>query len=171
VPENFSDTVQFLENKWKTFSPETPFQFNVVDQLVDSQYINDQRIQTIIQFFTILSIFIACLGLFGLVTFMTEKRTKEIGIRKVLGASVTKMIWILSKDYLKWVVIANLVAWPLAYYIMKTYFLQQYAYKIKIGFDILLFATLVSLLIAIFTVCFQSIKASLTNPVETLKYE
>ena len=120
--------------------------------------------------FSVLAILIACLGLFGLVTFITEQRTKEIGIRKVLGSTVTGVFILLAREFIKWVLIANLIAWPVAYYFMSNW-LQDFAYRIDITFWPFLLSGLVALLIAVITVSYQSIRAALANPVESLKYE
>ncbi len=127
-----------------------------------------------VNIFTILALFIlfiACINFVNLTTARSGNRAKEIGIRKVLGASISGIISLLSKEFVKWVAIANLIAWPVGYFLVKNYFLQNYACKTKIGLEIFIFSTLGSLLIAIFTVSYQSIKASLANPVKTLKYE
>jgi len=125
---------------------------------------------TILRLFTGLAIFIACLGLFGLSTFMTQQRTKEIGIRKVLGADVPNIVVILSKEFTKWVVIANLIACPVAYFIINK-LLQNFAYRIDMGYKVFGITVISSILIAIFTVSIQTIKAANSNPVDALKYE
>ncbi len=120
--------------------------------------------------FSALAFIIACLGLLGLVTFMTEQRTKEIGIRKVLGASVAGIVFILSRDFTKWVLVANLIAWPIAYFAMNEW-LQNFVYRINLNIWIFLFASLATLTIALLTVSYQTITAATTNPVKALRYE
>jgi len=120
--------------------------------------------------FAILGIFIACLGLFGLTTFAAEQRTKEIGIRKVLGASESKIFLLLSKEFIRWVLLANLIAWPLAYFAMNKW-LQNFAYRIQIGIVAFLISGGTALLIAYLTVSYQSIKSARANPVDSLRYE
>ena len=115
-------------------------------------------------------IFIACLGLFGLAAFVTEQRTKEIGIRKVLGASVTEIVLILSKEFAVWVLVANIIAWPVAYYAMQNW-LENFAFRININWLVFILSGVTALLIALFTVCLHAVKAARANPVESLKYE
>jgi len=124
----------------------------------------------IIKLFTIIAILIACLGLYGLVSFMLVQRTKEIGIRKALGASISSLIVLVSKQFLKLVILSCLFAWPIAYYLMKTW-LNNYAYKIDLSIWVFIFSGLILLIITFLTILFQSLKAARTNPVESLKYE
>jgi putative ABC transport system permease protein len=133
-------------------------------------YDNEQRMSNIFLVFALLSIMVACLGLFGLSAFAAEQRTKEIGIRKVLGASVSGIIQMLSKDFLKLVLIATIIAFPVAWWAM-TKWLQDFAYRIPIGWWIFFLAGGLALLIALFTVSFQAIKAALMNPVKSLRSE
>jgi putative ABC transport system permease protein len=120
--------------------------------------------------FSILAIFVACLGLLGLAAFVTEQKTKEIGIRKVLGASVMEVVTLLSKEFIRWVLIANVIAWPLAYYIMNNW-LKNFAYRIDMSFWIFLASGVLALLIALLTVSSHAIRAATANPVESLRYE
>jgi putative ABC transport system permease protein len=124
----------------------------------------------VVSVFTVLAIFISCMGLFGLASFMTQQRTKEIGIRKVLGASVPGIVQQLSKEFLKWVLLANFIAWPLAFLGMSKW-LQNYVYRTAIGVWPFLLAGVLALLIAVFSVGSQSLKTAKTNPVEALRYE
>jgi putative ABC transport system permease protein len=120
--------------------------------------------------FSILAIFIGCLGLFGLASFMAEQRTKEIGIRKVFGASIQKIIFLLSRDFSKWVLLGNILAWPVSYLTMKGW-LENFAYRIPIGIHVFIFSALLTLIIALITVSYQSIKAAYTHPIDSLRYE
>ena len=120
--------------------------------------------------FSILSIFVACLGLFGLAAFTAEERTKEIGVRKVLGANTANILFLLSKEFGKWVLVANVVAWPVAYFMMNRW-LQNFAYQTGIGIWPFVLSAILAFLIALFTVSFQSVKAALTEPVDCLRYE
>jgi putative ABC transport system permease protein len=124
----------------------------------------------ILKYSAILAILIACLGLFGLASFMAEQRTKEIGIRKVLGSSISGITIMLSKEFVKWVIVANIIAWPISYFLMNKW-LQNYAYKISISWWIFGLAGLISFIIALLTVSYQSIKAARSNPVNSLRYE
>ena len=170
APNQEADVVPFLEQKWKEFVGSRPFRYEFLDESINNFYNTERRISTIIQYFTILTVIIACLGLFGLASFMAERRTKEIGIRKVLGASVLGVIVLLVKEFVKWVIIANVLAWPIAYVAMNKW-LQNFAYKTSLGLSTFLFATIIALLIALATVAYHAIKASLSNPVEALRYE
>ena len=133
-------------------------------------YEADNRLAAIVRNFTIIAILISCLGLFGLATFTAEQRTKEIGVRKVLGASIASLVALLSKDFLKLVLIAIIIASPLAWYAMNKW-LQNFAYKTNIGWQVFALTTLVVIVIAFFTVSFQALKAAMMNPVKSIKTE
>jgi putative ABC transport system permease protein len=167
---NIRNTIKYIENNWKSFSDNEQFVFNFVDENIARLYSNEERVETIVTVFSFLAIFIACLGLFGLSAFVTEKRIKEIGIRKVLGASVLEIVLLLSKEFTKWVLIANLIAWPISFYLMNSW-LQNFAYRIEIGWVMFVGAGIIALIIAVATVSLQTIKAALANPVDSLKYE
>ena len=156
--------MDFLKMKWAEILPQIPFDFSFLDKTFGRQYKADEKIQAIFSNFGILAIFISCLGLFGLASFTAEQRTKEIGIRKVLGASVSGIILMLSKEFTKWVLAANVIAWPLAYFTMKQW-LQNFAYRTAIGFSTFIIAGLLALVIALLTVGYQAIKAARANPV------
>jgi len=168
--EKIPNTLAVIQNKLKEFVPEFPFELHFLDEEVDQLYQTEQRAGILVRYGTFLALFIACLGLFGLTAFTTEQRTKEIGIRKVLGASVPGIIRILTKEFTKWIIVANLIALPIAWYVMSKW-LQNFAYRINIGWWILLSAGVLALVIALVTVSYQSIKAALANPVESLRYE
>ncbi len=159
-----------IEAKWKQIAPDQPFSYQFMDDSFDEMYRTEQRIGTIALTFAALAILIACLGLFGLAAFMAEQRTKEIGVRKVLGASVGSIIGLLSKDFLKLVLIAILIASPLAWYAMNQW-LKDFAYKIDIEWWMFALAGSLAVGIALLTVSFQSIKAALMNPVRSLRSE
>jgi putative ABC transport system permease protein len=163
-------TIKFVESEWKSFAPTTPFEYTFLDESLDDQYRAEQRLGKIFLIFSGLTIFIACIGLLGLAAFSAEQRTKEIGIRKVLGASVHSVSALLSREFTKWVVVANLIAWPAAYFAMNRW-LQNFAYRVEIGWGTFAFAGGLALLIAVLTVSTQAIKAALANPVESLRYE
>jgi putative ABC transport system permease protein len=159
-----------LKRQWQHFAPGQPFEYSFMDERFAEMYRSEQRLGTIFSIFAGLAIFIACLGLLALASFMAEKRTKEIGIRKVLGASVSEIIVLLSREFAKWVAIAALVAWPLAYYAMHRW-LQGFAYRAGISIGLFLLSSLSALMIAILTVSFQAIRAARANPVDSLRYE
>ncbi len=168
--DNISQNIASIEKMWDRAIPEYPFEFHFLDDTIDQMYRSEQRLEMILRIFTFLAISISCFGLFGLISFTAEQRTKEIGIRKVLGASVGSVVRLLSKEFVVLVVLANIIAWPVAYYVM-TKWLKNFAYRTEIGFVTFLFSGFLALIIAILTVCFQSIKAALANPVDSLRYE
>jgi putative ABC transport system permease protein len=162
--------VKQVENKWKAMAPGMPFSYRFLDQSFDNMYRAEQRVGNISLSFAALAICIACLGLFGLAAFAAEQRTKEIGIRKVLGASISNIIGMLSKDFLKLVIVAALIAFPVAWWAMHTW-LQDFAFRVNISWWVFVLAGAAAVLIAIVTVSFQAIKAALANPVKALKTE
>ncbi len=165
-----ASTLQFLENKWRTLAPDRPFEYQFLDEEFNKLYAAESRTGSIFRVFAFLSIFLACLGLFGLSAYTTAQRTKEIGVRKVLGASVASIVGLLSKDFLKLVVIAIVIASPLAWYAM-TQWLQGFSYKIDVEWWVFALAGLLAVGIALLTVSFQSIKAALMNPIKSLRSE
>ncbi|HTY37319.1 MAG TPA: FtsX-like permease family protein, partial [Bacteroidota bacterium] len=168
--EDLHGTLGMLEATWKTFAPATPFEYTFLDESLESQYRSAEQLGEVFFVFSALTIIVACVGLFGLAVFATERRTKEIGIRKVLGASEREVVGLLSKDFVRLVLAANLVAIPVSWYVMNRW-LQDFAYRIEIGWTIFAIAGLIALLIAMVTVSAQAIKAALSNPVEALRYE
>ena len=155
---------------YKKYEPSSPLSFGFVNQDLDKLYNNDQKTGKIMLIFSVLAIIVSCMGLFGLATFATEQRMREIGIRKVLGASVASITALLSKDFLKLVLIAIVIASPVAYYLMENW-LQDFAYRINIGWPVFVFSAILSISIALLTVSYQAIKAALMNPVKSLKSE
>jgi putative ABC transport system permease protein len=168
--ENIQETIAFLEKTWKKFATDQAFEYIFFDDDIAALYRPEQRTGQILTMFSIFTFIIACLGLFGLASFTAEQRTKEIGIRKTLGSSVSNIVVLLSKEFSKWVLIANVLAWPVAYFMMNRW-LQNFEYQTNLNFLIFLVATVISLFIAWLTVSYQSIKAALANPVDALKYE
>lgn len=165
-----SDVLSNLRKTWDSMSAGLPFEFTFLDDKVNSLYQNDNRAGRIVTLFSCLAIFISCLGLFGLAAFVAEQRTKEIGIRKVLGAPLSNIMWLLTGQFVKWVIVANLIAWPLGYWIMNRW-LQGFAFRASLSIWIFLASGLAALAIAALTVSSQVIKAALANPAESLKYE
>ena len=159
-----------IENKWKAFNVEEPFSYALLDELYNETYLAEQKMGNIMKIFGALTILVACLGLFGLVTFTAEQRVKEIGIRKVLGANVTEIVSMLSKDLIILVAISFIIAFPLGYYLMDKW-LQDFAYKIDVQWWVYAVAGLTTLLIAFFTMSLKTIKSALANPVESLRSE
>jgi putative ABC transport system permease protein len=167
---NIAESVKKMEAAWNGLNSALPFEFSFFDKDYESLYQNEMQTRNLFVTFSLLAIFIACLGLFGLAAFMIEQRTREIGIRKVLGASVPGLLGLLSTQFTKWVLIANLVAWPVAWYAMNRW-LENFAYRIEIVWWFYLIAGGLALLIALITVFSQAVRAALANPVESLRYE
>ena len=168
--DNLTETLTDLEALWEAFMPEQPLRYSFLDQDFDALYRTEQTTGRLFGVFTGLAVLIACLGLFGLASFTAEQRVKEIGVRKVLGASVSSLVWLLSKDFAKPVLLAFVLAAPLGYLVMKAW-LNDFAYRIEISWRIFLITGLAALVIALATVSYQAIKAALANPVESLRYE
>ena len=154
----------------KSLPGEFGFDYRFLDESLDTLYRGEERVGRIINVFTILSILISCLGLFGLASFMAMRRTKEIGIRKVLGASISGVLVLLTREFSKWVIMANLIAWPLAYFALSRW-LQEFPYRANIEPWIFLGTGLATFLIALLTVGYQSLRAALANPADSLRYE
>jgi putative ABC transport system permease protein len=165
---NIGKTIAAVKEKWAAFNPATPFEYHFLDQEFDDMYKVEQRIGSILTAFTLVTIFISCLGLFGLAVFSTRQKVKEVGVRKVLGASVFSIVKLVSGDFLKLVIISVIIASPIAWYVMHKW-LQDFAYKISIQIWVFIAAGTVAILIAFITVSVQSLKAALANPVKSLR--
>lgn len=170
-PGDISDRIDLIENLWTKYAHGAAFEYSFVDSNFDSLYRSEKNMGNIILVFTVLAISIACLGLFGLAAFTTEQRAKEISIRKALGASMPNLITLLSKDFTLLVLIAFIIAGPLAYYVMETYWLQNFAFRTSISLIVVFGAGLLAILIAWLTVSYQSFKTASSNPVNHLKSE
>ncbi|MEE8604339.1 MAG: FtsX-like permease family protein, partial [Candidatus Aminicenantaceae bacterium] len=169
-PENIPQTMAFFKDIWAEMRPDYPFSYYFIDENFDQLYRSEEQLGSIFRLFAFLSVLIGCLGLFGLASYSAERRTKEIGIRKVLGASASGITVLLSKEFTKWVLLANVIAWPVAYLIMSRW-LQSFAYRAGIGVGIFLLAGGIAWVIAFLTVSYQAIKASIADPITALKYE
>jgi putative ABC transport system permease protein len=165
-----SDAISFIQSVWKKEYPDHPFEYQFLDDHFAEVYRADSQVSSVVGVLAALAIVISCLGLFGLASYSAERRTKEVGIRKVLGASVQNITAMLSKDFLKYVLIATLIAWPLAWFTVYKW-LQDYAYRINISWWIFVLAGIVACLIAFVTISFQAIKAAMANPVKSLRTE
>ncbi len=170
IPDDISQTLDFLKSKWEELVPGEPFKYTFLEEDLDRLYKDEKKLGELLTIATFLAVFVACLGLFGLATFTTEQRTKEIGIRKVLGASVFEIAFLLSKEFSRWVLISNIIAWPVAWYAMSKW-LQNFPYRITIMPWTFLLAALLAFLIALLTVSYKVAWAARTNPVEALRYE
>lgn len=168
--ENIFSTIESIRKTYDSFKPVLPLNFHFLDDDFDNLYQTEQRIGKILTYFSLLVIIISCLGLIGLSSFMTESRTKEIGIRKINGSDSKEIFFLLSGEYIMWVFFSILIACPVAWYAMHKW-MQNFAYRISIGWWIFASAGIVALLIALLTVSFQSYKAASKNPVEALRYE
>mgnify|MGYP003630763660 FL=1 len=167
---DYSNSIAEIENKWNEMAPGQPFDYQFMDEAFNTTYEAELKLSQIFFIFTILSIFIACLGLFGLAAFNAEKRTKEIGVRKVLGATVSQISYRLTVDFLKLVGIAILVSLPLGWFAMNKW-LEDFSYRIDMGVGVFVLAAVLSIVVAIVTVSYQSIKAAIVNPVKSLRSE
>ena len=167
---DFGATIAQIEDIWKQVAPGQPFSYNFLDEAFNYTFQSVRRLGLIFVVFTILSILIACLGLFGLATFNAERRIKEIGVRKVLGASVGQITYRLTTDFLKMVGIAILISLPIGWYVMDKW-LEDFSYRIEIGFEIFALAAFLAIMVAVLTISYQSIKAALVNPVKSLRTE
>ena len=170
APGDKQKQLKKVKSIWTSIYPEHIFDYDFVDQLVNSFYDKDANVLSFLYLFSGLAILLACLGLFGLVSFLTLNRTKEVGIRKVLGASISSLLKLLSKDFLVLVLFASLISWPAAYYFMNKW-LEDYAYRINISVVFFFFATALSITIAFLTMIYQTLKVANTNPVKSLRYE
>jgi putative ABC transport system permease protein len=169
-PNKLPDAIRFVEKTMKKFIPQAPFEFSFLDGRFDRLYEADKRTSQIFNFFSLLAIFIACLGLLGISSLAITQRTKEIGIRKVLGAPMAKIVELLSREFALLVFLANILAWPLAYLVMNRW-LKNFAYRMDMGVWPFLLTGLVTVSIAIFTVSFKAVRSALANPVDALRYE
>ncbi len=168
--DNVQSSLSAVEEKWSVFNPNRPFEYTFLDDTFDTMYRAEQQLSMIFNMFAVIAISIACLGLFGLASYSTERRLKELGIRKVLGASASDILTLLSKDFLKLVLIGFLVSVPFAIFFMNKW-LQNFADRIEINFALFFFVAIVSISVAIIAVSYQSVRAALMNPVESLKSE
>lgn len=169
-PDKHDEAIKYAEDTWNKINPEFPFEYRFVDASYDMIYQDEKKTGELFRYFTMLAIFISCMGLFGLVAFMTEQRTREIGIRKVLGSSVGTIVFLVMKNFLFLVIIANLIAVPVAWYTMNNW-LSNYAYQTEISVWFFLVAIIVSIVIATLTIIFLAMRAALRNPVDSIRYE
>lgn len=163
-------TIAFIEEQWKEFFPEKVFEYDFLEASLDNLYQSESRLSNVIAYFAFIAIFISCFGLLGITALTTQQRVKEIGIRKVLGASIANIVQLFSLDFLKLVLIAILIASPMAWYLMSRW-LDNFAYRTTLNGTVFLLAGTLALLIAFFTVSYQSIRASVANPTESLRSE
>jgi putative ABC transport system permease protein len=168
--DNMKATLSSIEASWRKLNPNEPFDYSFLDQDFQKNYSAENRLASIVSYFTVIAIFISCLGLFGLAAFSAEQRTKEIGVRKVLGATVPNIIGLLSKDFIKLVALSVIIASPVAWYVMNKW-LQDFAYRVDISWTVFVITAVTALCIALLTIGFQAMKAAMSNPVKALKSE
>ena len=168
--DDLASTLATIESEWKALAPDAPFEYTFLDDNLQAQYQAEQRLELLFLVFAGLAILVACLGLWGLAAYTAERRTKEIGVRKTLGATVPNVLVLLVKGFTKWVLLANLIAWPVAWLAMNQW-LQGFAYRVEISWWIFLIAGLTALGVALLTVSFQAVKAAMANPIDALRYE
>jgi hypothetical protein len=169
-PHEMRQALEHIENTFKQFSPDYSFRYQFVDEVYQEIYASEVRLGQLFNTFGILAVLISCMGLFGLTLFTIEQKTKEIGIRKVLGATVSSIVVLLSRDIAGLVILANVIAWPITYYAMNNW-LQNFTYRTDIGWWIFPLAGVCALLVAVLTVSYQAIKAAISDPVKSLRYE
>jgi putative ABC transport system permease protein len=167
---NVQDNINILRKAWQAVAPNQDFEYHFLDQSLASAYEQEQKSATVVKIASALSIFIACMGLFGLATLTVTRRTKEIGIRKVLGANALQLVRLLSRDFLLLVIVASLIAFPIAWWAMQKW-LSDFAYRITVGWWVFALAAVSSIVVALLTISVQSIKAAMMNPVESLRTE
>ncbi|MCP4632785.1 MAG: FtsX-like permease family protein [candidate division Zixibacteria bacterium] len=168
--DNYPELLADIENVWNDFAPSYPFVYHFLDQSIERLYRSEQCMSSLFTSFTLFGLFISCMGLLGLVAYVTERRTKEIGIRKVLGASVSTLIVLLTREFVEWVLFANAIALPVAYILMIKW-LSNFAYHIEISWLIFIMSGTLVLVVTLLTVCFQAVRAAISNPVNSLRYE
>lgn len=169
-PENISSTITSIENAINSMVPDSPFDFQFLDEDLNSLYKPEERTGTLLRYVMGLTIFISCLGLLGLASYSAERRSKEVGIRKIMGSSVFQIIILMSKDFAKWILLANLLAWPIAYLIMQKW-MERFVYKSRISMMAFILAGTFTFLIALMTTTYHAAKCAYTHPVESLRYE
>ncbi len=167
---NINNALKEIETTWKEFLPQQPFDYFFMDDHFNKLHSTETRTGRLLGIFSLLALFIASLGLFGLSSFISEQRTKEIGIRKVMGSSIMGILILLNKQFSRWVILANVIAWPVAYYLMDKW-LQNFEYRIDVNIWLFVLAGILSLLIALLTISYQTIKAASVNPANSLRYE
>ncbi|MFC2158318.1 FtsX-like permease family protein, partial [Acidobacteriota bacterium] len=169
-PQTISSSLNFIEDVWNRTVQGYPFEYHFLDEVFERMYRSEQRIGSLLNYFSLLAVLIACLGLFGLASFTAEQRTKEVGIRKIMGASVPNITFLLCREFFVLVILSNLLAWPAAYFIMKNW-LQNYDYRTGLGAPLFFAALGIALAVALISVGFQALRAAMSDPVDSLRYE
>jgi putative ABC transport system permease protein len=167
---DMKNTIAFIQNTWNAFSPGYPLDYKFMDETFGKMYLSEEKLSRLLWIFTVMAILIGCMGLFALAAFSAEQRIKEIGIRKVLGASVVNLTALLARNFLRLVLVASLLAFPVAWWAMQSW-LEDFPYRVNISLWVFVATGVASLLIALVTVSFQAVKAALANPVKNLRTE
>jgi putative ABC transport system permease protein len=168
---NQREVIAKIEQAWIKKYPEAPFDFRFVDQIVDQQYKEEERLGTIVSYFSVFALIIACMGLLGMTSYMIQQRHREIGIRKIHGSAVSQIIKLLSFEFVKWVVLAFIISTPLSYYLMNTWLSQNFTFRVDLHWWIFLVSGILVIFISLLTVGIQSYRAAQMNPVDSLRYE
>ncbi len=169
-PDNITTTMDHIKESWSKVLPNYPLEYRFVNEDFDRMYRGEEKMGRLLNYFTLLAVFISCLGLFGLASFTAEQRTREIGIRKVLGSSSQNIVLLLSKEFVKLVLLSNIISWPVAYFATGTW-LNNFAYRADLSYMLFVYSGLAAIVIAVLTVSYQAVKAAFSNPVDALKYE
>ena len=170
APGNIQDTLRYIKETSESYAPGYPYEYSFLDQGIGNLYQAEQKLGKIFGYFAFIAIFVSCLGIFGLASFTAEQRTKEIGIRKVLGASVSSIVLLLSKEFSRWILLANIIAWPIGWYAMHKW-LENFAYRTGLNPLLFILAGVLSFVIAALPISYQSIKAAIADPIDSLRYE
>jgi putative ABC transport system permease protein len=170
MPGNIPDTLRYIKETSGRYAPDYPYEYSFLDQGVGNLYQAEQKLGKIFGYFAFVAIFVSCLGIFGLASFTAEKKTKEIGIRKVLGATISSIVILLSKEFSRWILLANIIAWPIGWYAMHKW-LENFAYRTSLNPWLFILAGVLSFVIAALPIGYQSIKAAIADPVDSLRYE
>jgi len=170
MPGNIPDTLRYIKETSESYAPDYPYEYSFLDQGVGNLYQAEQKLGRIFGYFAFVAIFVSCLGIFGLASFTAEKKTKEIGIRKVLGATISSIVILLSKEFSRWILLANIIAWPIGWYAMHKW-LENFAYRTNLNPWLFILAGVLSFVIAALPIGYQSIKAAIADPVDSLRYE
>jgi hypothetical protein len=164
------EAMEDIKKTWNSHIADIPLEYHFVDEMIDELYQSEERLSRLINVFTLLAVAISCLGLFAMASYIAQQKTKEIGIRKVLGASASRIIVLMTREIVGWIIIANIVAWPISFLAMRSW-LNDYPYRVKIGIGIFVVSGLVALSLALVTVIGQAAKSAVANPVDSLRYE
>jgi putative ABC transport system permease protein len=170
LPYNLTETLPRIQATWEELEPDKPFSWSLLEEDIESQVMDENRWKDIVLYSSLLAVFVACLGVFGLTSISVARRLKEVGIRKVHGASVSNVVGLFTRQFIKWVILANVIAWPVAWYVLHKW-LQNYAYKISISPVFFMIAALSMGSVVLLTTSTLTIKAALANPVDSLRYE